>query len=231
MIIAIVAMPAMASAQGLPLPTIGLPLPTIGLPLPSIGLPLSAVATPPLSPDPQRPVSAIDQHRRSHWNGRRSMSGGWPVVVFVSPYPMYALAAPRAPEPAPPPAPPIEPPAVKGSVVFHVQPGSAQIFVDGYYAGTADDLNGNPRSLVLDAGPHMIDVSETGYDAARLDVKITSSEPIVYRKELARLSAVPPASSTPGPVYAISGCYLGNVPPEQAGLPPTCDLSRAIRLR
>jgi hypothetical protein len=28
--------------------------------------------------------------------------------------------------------------------------------------------------------------------------------------------------------YIIRGCYLGNVPPKDAGLPPGCDPDRAI---
>jgi hypothetical protein len=28
--------------------------------------------------------------------------------------------------------------------------------------------------------------------------------------------------------YLVPGCYMGNVPPEEANLPATCDLARAV---
>jgi hypothetical protein len=43
--------------------------------------------------------------------------------------------------------------------------------------------------------------------------------------------AAPPAPPPPVPVthktfYIIAGCYLGDVPPKDAGLPPTCDVAK-----
>jgi hypothetical protein len=141
--------------------------------------------------------------------------------------PPMATAPSRVAEPLP-----VEPPA-KGSLILRVQPGSAQVWVDGYYAGAADDFDGSPRTLALDAGPHTIELDEPAHETVRFDVKTISNEPIIYRRELTRVSVAPPPpiASTSTPVYLIPGCYLGNVPPKDAELPATCDPSRAIRLR
>jgi hypothetical protein len=141
--------------------------------------------------------------------------------------PPMAPAPPRVAEPLP-----VEAPA-KGSLILRVQPGSAQVWVDGYYVGSADDFDGSPRTLALDAGPHTIELDEPAHETVRFEVKTVSNEPIIYRRALTRVSiAVPaPIPSTSTPVFLIPGCYLGNVPPKDAGLPATCDLSRAVRLR
>jgi hypothetical protein len=31
--------------------------------------------------------------------------------------------------------------------------------------------------------------------------------------------------------YIVPGCYIGNVPPQDAGLPASCDLSRTITIQ
>jgi hypothetical protein len=189
------------------------PLPTWSVPqLPSIGLPL-----PPIGPPPAR-SHVNDHHPRRQWN---------PVMFYMLAWPPPVPAPPRVAEPVA-----VEAPA-RGSLIFRVQPGSAQVWVDGYYAGSADDFNGSPRTLALDAGPHTIELDEPAHETVRFDVKTVSNEPIVYRRELARVSVVPPAPlpSTSTPVYLIPGCYLGNVPPKDAELPASCDPSRAVRLR
>ena len=128
-------------------------------------------------------------------------------------------------------------PAPKGSLLLQVQPARAQVFVDGYYAGTADDFDGNPGALVLDTGAHIIELDDPAYDTVRFDVRIDANQSIVYRRELVALAPAitapssSPNNSAPTPMYSIPGCYLGNVPPKDAGLPATCDPSRVIRLK
>jgi hypothetical protein len=114
-----------------------------------------------------------------------------------------------------------------------VQPARTQVFVDGYYAGIADDFDGNPGPLVLDTGAHIVELDEPGFETVRFDVRIDANRSIAYRRELTPVIAAPqtaPITSKPTPMYSIPGCYLGNVPPKDAGLPSTCDPARAIRL-
>lgn len=148
-------------------------------------------------------------------------------MFYMLAWPPPMPTPPRVAEPLP-----VEAPA-KGSLILRVQPGSAQVWVDGYYAGSADDFSGSPRTLALDAGPHTIELDEPAHETVRFEVKTVSNEPIIYRRALTRVSIAPPAPipSTSTPVYLIPGCYLGNVPPKDADLPATCDPSRAVRLR
>ena len=189
----------------------GLPLSTIGLPLPPIGL------QPP--GDQKRPI------RRHH---RRS-SGVRAPVIFVVPQ----AFAPAAPPPAPTVVvAPVESRAATGRLVLDVQPGSAQVFVDGYYVGTPDDLNASRGELVLEPGPHSINLDAAGYEAASFNVKVTPDQPIVYRRALKPIQPIAPPPrvmpTAPRTFYLIPGCYVGNVPPKEAGLPKTCDISGTV---
>lgn len=264
-VLAVLGLPGMAAAQYIPrdpvpnfaipplirgpqsgaVPTIGtippMGLPSIGLPLPSIGLPPSPVGVPQpkfvyggTGPGPGR-----HQQHSNNWNrgypGYSTYPGypGWPVLVVMTPPGFYGV--PQVPAEVAPAR--VPPPAPKGSLLLHVQPAAAQVFVDGYYAGTADDFDGNPGALVLDTGAHIIELDDPSYQTVRFDVRIDANQSIVYRRELTPLTpaitAPPaaPANYTPTPMYLIPGCYLGNVPPKDAGLPATCDPSRVIRLK
>jgi hypothetical protein len=147
------------------------------------------------------------------------------MVVVV---PGFAPAV--APPPVPPPASPVVP--AKGSLVLDVQPATAQVFVDGFYVGAADDFGGARGGAFLEAGPHRIDLLSPGYEPVSFDVKIVPNEAVAYRRALkaeAPAPAAPPLAKTPMTIYIIPGCYVGNVPPKDAGLPATCDVTRALK--
>ena len=161
----------------------------------------------------------------------------WAVPLVVVPYfvaphlvgPQFA--APIAPPPRAPQSDPIEQPPPTGSLMLDVQPGAAQVFVDGYYAGTPDDLNGARGGLILEPGAHRIELTAPGYEAVSFDVRIAANQALVFRRELKSVdapAAPPPVPKTPMTFYLIPGCYMGNVPPKDAGLPSTCDVSRAM---
>ena len=59
-------------------------------------------------------------------------------------------------------------------------PKDAQVFADGYYAGTVDDFNGTFQHLDLPAGPHHVEVREQGQAPAQVDVNIVPGETITY---------------------------------------------------
>jgi hypothetical protein len=127
-----------------------------------------------------------------------------------------------------------------------VQPARLlQLFVDGYYVGMLDDYNGE---LEMEAGSHHLQIRAPGYESLELDVQVVAQTSISYRGALKKLEeaaavtapsspAPPPAAPTtisppaPTTVYVIPGCYAGNVPPKDAGLPATCDQSATITLQ
>ncbi len=116
-------------------------------------------------------------------------------------------------------------------MVLHVKPDDTEVFVDGYYVGAAVDLAGARGGAFLESGPHRIDLTAPGHEAVTFDVKIAPNQPLVLRRDLRQLHTpppAPPAARTPITFYLIPGCYAGNVPPKDAGLPPTCDITRAV---
>jgi hypothetical protein len=108
-----------------------------------------------------------------------------------------------------------------------VTPTNAQVFVDGYYVGTVDDVNAK-RDLALDAGPHRIRFIALAYQTLAVDVQIAPGETVTYRGALE--PATPAPSPAPRPagaqtsMYLIPNCYLGNVPPRANRLPAGCDI-------
>jgi hypothetical protein len=173
----------------------------VGLPLPQIGL---------------QPPST------RHERGRRSRDGAfysWPMMLFYVPQPIAAPAASAAPTP-------VEALPAAGRLIVDVDPPTAQVFADGYYVGTPRDFSAARGGGLLEAGLHRIDVAAAGYESISMDVRVTAGQPVTIRgalKVLPVTMAVPPTT-----FYLIPGCYMGNVPPKDARLPATCDVSRAV---
>ena len=238
------------TAQTLGLSPIGLPLPPIGLPLARLGLPpgptdtLSAPAVSPESPP-----------RRGH--GKPHPGQPVPVAVYVLPGYGWgpAFSAPSPGVPAAGPAPLAIPEArssarvPSGTLQLDLRPRvPGQVFVDGVYVGTLDELG---HQLQLAEGTRQLEVRHPGYQPLALAVRIVDGRALTYRDVLhpvavatpphrpRRAPAGPPEPAIPPgtppiarkPLYFIPGCYLGDVPPKDAGLPATCDLSRAVTFR
>lgn len=73
-----------------------------------------------------------------------------------------------------------------GELRLEVSPRHAQVFVDGYYAGTVDDYDGAFQALKLQAGAYSIRVSAPGYEDLMFDVRISPGQKINYRGDLRR---------------------------------------------
>ena len=231
---------------GLPLPTIGLPLPTIGLPLPSVGLPLPRTGLPPIEPSAAnarqhrardaRGSTPVTDRQRSHV-GPRALRPSSTVIYFVPTsgwdYPHAASLDAQSSgwdQQTPP----------TGSLRLELQPGLVpQVYVDGYYVGTLNDVN---AELPLDAGLHRLELRADGYESLELDVQIFPGRSTTYRGTLKAVEPVSvPVPEIPAPtqvpprapatIYFIPGCYLGDVPPRDAGLPAGCDAADAITFK
>ncbi len=230
-----------------PVPGTGLSLPPIGLPLPSIGLPLPQMGLPPFGRE--RPAAADGvprdftdrrpafeaRHRGRRSGGSMGRRSARTVFLFL---PVVGRSHPEVmTRTASAPAGAAQTPAV-GHVRLALQPGVVpQIYVDGYFVGTLDDVGGE---LALDAGPHTLELRADGYEVLEVAVDVTAGRSITYRGRLQpTVAAAPPSAAAvqalveapplaQSTFYIVPGCYAGNVPPQDVGLPAGCDVRRAI---
>ena len=56
-------------------------------------------------------------------------------------------------------------PPPTGHLRVRVDPTTAQVYVDGFYMGTVEDVNGSVQDVNLEAGPHRIEIPSTLFDA------------------------------------------------------------------
>jgi hypothetical protein len=117
-----------------------------------------------------------------------------------------------------------------GRLELDVEPRTAQVYVDGFYVGTVDDVW--PTGVTLAAGRHRVDVRAPGYEMLTIPVDIAAragGQPIRFRGALTVLPAPPPQAATPRrreTMYVIPGCYAGNRPPQESALARGCDIAR-----
>jgi hypothetical protein len=205
-------------------------LPPIGLPLPSIGLPHPATGLPPLAMSPKPSGGRQGRRTGSVYHGsRRLPSAVYYVPAFVDSVIPYG---PYAPEVAAP-VEAVSPPA-GGQLRVEVSPGVVgQVYLDGYYVGTTEDL-GRPMDVV--SGRHSIEIRADGYQPAQDDIAVAAGRSVTYRAPMTRApepdrAAAVVESRAPKTFYVIPGCYVGDIRPEEGTVPAACDPRRAIAVR
>jgi hypothetical protein len=114
----------------------------------------------------------------------------------------------------------------RGTLILQDVPGSAQVLVDGYYVGLADEFGPGGRTLNLEAGAHHIELRAAGYDTLTFNVRIEPNGILRYRGDTTKPAvAAPPAPSQAAVArsfYVIPNCYAGDKPPTGV-LPKGCD--------
>jgi len=76
-----------------------------------------------------------------------------------------------------------------GDVRIVDAPKDAEIYVDGYYEGVVDDVDGTFQHLSLEPGPHRIEIRAAGFETATYDVNADISRTITIH---ARMRAAQP---------------------------------------
>jgi hypothetical protein len=71
-----------------------------------------------------------------------------------------------------------------GELRLDVQPPWAQVYVDGYYAGTVDDFDGFGQGLRLEEGSYTIEIVAPGFEPLSVDVRIERGRQITYEGDL-----------------------------------------------
>jgi hypothetical protein len=74
-----------------------------------------------------------------------------------------------------------------GGVSFDITPASAQIYIDGVFAGIVDDFADTGTPLLLAPGDHYVELRLAGYRTASFDVTIAPGEVTPYQGTLERL--------------------------------------------
>jgi PEGA domain-containing protein len=71
-----------------------------------------------------------------------------------------------------------------GGLRLDITPKTAQVFVDGTYAGVVDDFNGHFQHLDLTPGGHRIDVRQPGFQPLTFQVYIQPGHTTDYKAAL-----------------------------------------------
>lgn len=116
----------------------------------------------------------------------------------------------------------------RGGLVLETIPDLAQVHVDGFYVGLAQEFGLRGRALDLSAGPHQIELRAAGYETLTFSVMIEPNRVLRYRGAMQLLSSaapprIVPQSASPKSFYVIPNCYAGDKPPTGA-LPKGCSL-------
>jgi hypothetical protein len=117
----------------------------------------------------------------------------------------------------------------RGGLVLETVPAMAQVFVDGYYVGLAEEFG--PGGRALDAGAHHVELRARGYETLTFGVTIEPNSIVRYRGEMQATATKPAAAAAPPPptaaksFYVIPNCYAGDKPPSGT-LPKGCDLKK-----
>lgn len=68
-----------------------------------------------------------------------------------------------------------------GGVRLKVDRRDAEVYVDGYYAGTVDDFDGMFQELRLEDGGYRIEIRAPGFETLVFDVRVQPGRTITYR--------------------------------------------------
>jgi hypothetical protein len=71
-----------------------------------------------------------------------------------------------------------------GALKIKVKPRDAEVYVDGYFAGSVDDFDGAFQSLRLETGGYKIEIRKPGFETLHFDVHVQPDRTITYRGEL-----------------------------------------------
>ena len=71
-----------------------------------------------------------------------------------------------------------------GTLHLAIRPSHADVYVDGVYAGRADDFDGASQRADVQAGSHQIDVRAEGYEALHFDTRIEKGRTTFHRGTL-----------------------------------------------
>jgi PEGA domain-containing protein len=119
------------------------------------------------------------------------------------------------------------------SLRVQVTPRDTEVFIDNYYAGTADDFDGLFQRLHLGPGAHDITLWREGYRTVRQRVYIQPTGTFRLRYMMVPLGpgeTADPRPAEPPPAQNAPGPPVGAYPPPQGAYPPAGNRSESASL-
>ena len=107
---------------------------------------------------------------------------------------------------------------VDASVRVEVTPRDAEVFIDGYYAGTVNDFDGTFQRLHVSPGEHEIEVYKEGFRTFRQKVYLAPDNTFKVKQALAPIAAGEQPEPRPQPLKPPPSTQQGGQPPA-AGAP------------
>jgi hypothetical protein len=100
----------------------------------------------------------------------------------------------------------------EASVRVEVTPRDAEVYVDGYYAGTVDDFDGSFQRLRVEPGEHEIAIFREGFRTFRQKVYLARDNTFRIRQALAPLAPGDQPEAKPQPMNPPPGVQGGQAP-------------------
>ena len=116
-----------------------------------------------------------------------------------------------------------------GFLRLRIEPRTADVYIDGSWAGTVDDFGGSGERM-LPARPHRVEIVAPGFATLTFDVRVPANETVTFTRELDPLEPEPPPPAAAPveiphkPLYIVPRCYIGDRPPLLSDLPAGCTL-------
>lgn len=115
-----------------------------------------------------------------------------------------------------------------GFLRLRILPRTADVHIDGAWAGTVDDFGGSGERM-LPAGPHRVEIVAPGFATLAFDVRVPANDTVTFTRELDPLDREPPRAAPPVEIphkalYIVPRCYIGDRPPLLSDLPAGCTL-------
>ena len=73
-----------------------------------------------------------------------------------------------------------------GGLQLGIEPRSAEVYVDGIYAGVVSEFSGYLQPLEIAAGPHLVTFLDPAYDPLTISVMIVPGRTVTWRATLTR---------------------------------------------
>jgi hypothetical protein len=128
---------------------------------------------------------------------------GWGYPSWGYPYPFYGYGGGYYDD--------------SGDIRLQVTPREAQVYVDGYLAGTVDDFDGMFQRLHVRPGSHELTLYLKGYQTVRQDIELSPAKSVKIQYKMQPLAAGEVSEPPPLPV---SGSAEASDEPSVQARPP-----------